>query len=365
MRVSLLVCQTHIPLPPSLSEFLSPLFSSARPASGPSGVGKTQLALKISSQAIPGLRLRWWLDGSSETQLKGSLLGYGKTLFPAMPCRTAEEELAILAAIKAHLERKDDWLIVVDDMHLHAASFSSTDSLDAWIPPGHGWVLMTCISEVEAAANMPLGPFSKEECIKLIQGRLDYRLGQPGLWQLGSNVGSSNSNNILDFLSSGDGMVQGLPMLVDSFAHLLAMEANVIRPKMLALAAVTDEAEQDHLLADLEEQKAEVLEASVNSFKASLQSAHTLPSNPRHLLGVLGSLQLWLARMTVLDADTQLVMHSIIKTSCFLGPAFPMSLLEAVARAVNVDKNALLNAMERLEEYGGVVRRDLRGTEVG
>jgi hypothetical protein len=56
---------------------------------GDRGMGKTQLAIKISKAVQDGkhsFHHHLFLDGSSEDQLRDTLCAYGRTFFPRMPC---------------------------------------------------------------------------------------------------------------------------------------------------------------------------------------------------------------------------------------------------------------------------------------
>ena len=154
-------------------------------------------------------------------------------------------------------------------------------------------------------------------------------------------------------------------MVVDSFACLLAMDAHNNAKFLPAPKIITDAAELSHYLTILKEQRHHVLEGAVKLFRDSLLSARNLPGNPRHLLGPMGSLQLWLGRIR--NNDPHGIMLYIANISSLLGPAFPVSILEAVLKTLEFAEPVdMIAELERLESYGGFIRRRdyLRGEEV-
>ena len=301
------------------------------------------------------------MDGSCIEQLESGLLGYGRTLFPDMPYVDDANKASIHTALKLHLANPDHrgWLIVVDDLHLHPASAQpSIGDLDQWIPNvGHGSMLITSVGAVSGANNVCLGSFNQQQCLDLIQGRLNYQLKKgrtnPFQWNLAEDL---RNVNMLDFLSSSDGLVEGLPLVVDSFACLLAMDAH-------AEFGTASQADDRHMI-DLKEKQHHILHGAIDLFTSSLRNTKNLPGNPRHLLGPMGSLQLWLGRIA--KVDPHLIMVCIAQISCLLGPAFPESLLKVVLSTMNFNQPIdILAELEKLRNYGGFIRQDVRGEEVG
>ena len=106
---------------------------------------------------------------------------------------------------------------------------------------------------------------------------------------------------MLSFLSVVGDLVEGLPLVVDSFACLLAMDAHA---KLLPASKITDaNTEGYHLESAIKEEHHQILEAAITLFRSSLLSAKKLPGNPRHLLGPMGSLLLWLDRIKLVDPN--------------------------------------------------------------
>ena len=145
---------------------------------------------------------------------------------------------------------------------------------------------------------------------------------------------------------------QGLPYLVDSFAMSLARAAKDI-------GGAADAWNDNNKIK-------KVLEDCLATFKEQfLDVAKKFTGTNKYLLGPIGSLQLWLKRITE-AADDQLppvlkaAMLHLIKTSCWFSSAIPCTLLEDLLvqfLASDLSAPSLATVMGALEDYGNVLGR--------
>ena len=286
-------------------------------------MGKTQLALKLLQRVRSKGSLHLWLSGGSGFDLRAGLLTYGRALFnvqgPTISSsgdsdRAADQ--ALLNRLRLHLACHADWVAVIDDMQL---TLSELDGLQLLPRVQHGCVIMTCWQPLEGATcNMPqLGNFGPDECRELVAGRLAQVSNEFKVFK--ASIMGSVDLRYLSFLVQLE-QVKGLPLVVDSFACRLAMDAQA------EVARSRKEGEQPQLtMLQLQQREAE--------FASRLRDvAKQWPGNPRHL-GPLASLQLVLQRIDQapdLEAGTRCTMHLILGACCLLAPANPLDLVKAV-----------------------------------
>ena len=281
-------------------------------------MGKTQLALKLLQRVRSKGSLHLWLSGGSGFDLRAGLLTYGRALFnvqgPTISSsgdsdRAADQ--ALLERLRLHLACHADWVAVIDDMQL---TLSELDGLQLLPRVQHGCVIMTCWQPLEGAThNKPLGHFELDECNKLVAGRLALQKVPD---DFKANIMGSLDMHFLVQLEQ----VKGLPLVVDSFACRLAMDAQA------EVARSRKEGGEPQLaMLQLQQREAE--------FTSRLRDvAKQWPGNPQHL-GPLASLQLLLQRIDQaldLEAGTRCTMHLILGACCLLAPANPLDLVKAV-----------------------------------
>jgi class 3 adenylate cyclase/tetratricopeptide (TPR) repeat protein len=141
----------------------SAITQSRRAISGLGGIGKTQLALAYAYAHLGGYDLIRWLRAEEPAVLAADYTGMAPALGldPGMP-----DQAALIAAIRAKLERMDRWLLVLDNA-------GEPGSLDPYLPRiGGGHVLITSRwQEWEGTAEaLELAVLPEPEAVALLLG---------------------------------------------------------------------------------------------------------------------------------------------------------------------------------------------------
>lgn len=80
---------------------------------GLGGVGKTQLAIEYAYRHRQGYGVVWWLRAEQQATLAGDYARLAQAL--ALPARGLADQAEVVAAVRATLEERDDWLLIFDN----------------------------------------------------------------------------------------------------------------------------------------------------------------------------------------------------------------------------------------------------------
>ena len=84
---------------------------------GLGGIGKTQLALEYAYRYGGTYRLVWWVRAEEPEVLASDYAALAQAL--QLPQHTAQDQPAIIAAVRQWLERHEGWLLILDLSLIH------------------------------------------------------------------------------------------------------------------------------------------------------------------------------------------------------------------------------------------------------
>jgi tetratricopeptide (TPR) repeat protein len=105
-----------------------------QPIHGLGGVGKTQLALEYVYRHAAEYELVWWVRAEEPVTLAADYAALAGKL--GLPEAGAEEQDAVVAAVRDSLARRNDWLLVFDNAR-------DPEDIRGYLPPAGGRVLVT------------------------------------------------------------------------------------------------------------------------------------------------------------------------------------------------------------------------------
>jgi tetratricopeptide (TPR) repeat protein len=118
-----------------------------QPIHGLGGVGKTQLALEYVYRHAAEYELVWWVRAEEPVTLAADYAALAGRL--GLPEAGAEEQDAVVAAVRDSLARRDDWLLVLDNAR-------DPEEVRAYLPPSCGRVLVTSRNSSWRRFGIPL-----------------------------------------------------------------------------------------------------------------------------------------------------------------------------------------------------------------
>ncbi|HET8641611.1 MAG TPA: FxSxx-COOH system tetratricopeptide repeat protein, partial [Pseudonocardiaceae bacterium] len=130
---------------------------------GIGGVGKSELAVEYAWRHAGEYRMVWWMDAGHQAGAEANLAELAALLDVPASGGT------LVAALRAELDRRSDWLLIVDNVH-------DRDRLDAVLPARSGRVIVTSRDDdvLPAARPVVVGPFSRAESVRLLRRRCSW-----------------------------------------------------------------------------------------------------------------------------------------------------------------------------------------------
>ncbi len=132
--------------------------------SGPSGIGKTQLALEYAYRFWENYEVVWWVFAENTVMVKTSIAALAEAL--QLPERDTPDLNVVSHAVKKHLLLQDNWLLIFDNL-------ASKEDLQPFLPEaGNRHVLITSIqSDLPSFPEIRLAGFFPKEAIDFLVNR--------------------------------------------------------------------------------------------------------------------------------------------------------------------------------------------------
>jgi tetratricopeptide (TPR) repeat protein len=131
---------------------------------GLGGIGKTQLALEYAYRHRDQYRAVWWVRADDGATLATDYAGLAAAL--GLAEHEAQEQAAVVAAVRLWLEQNPGWLLVLDNAESRAA-------VRDYVPKGRGAVIITSRERVWSGVATPFGleVLAPEEAVAFLCNR--------------------------------------------------------------------------------------------------------------------------------------------------------------------------------------------------
>ena len=131
---------------------------------GTSGVGKSELAVEYAWRHASQYRMVWWMDAGHQASAEASLVELAALL--DVPARGGT---TLVSALRAELDRRADWLLIMDNV-------PDRDRLAAALPSRSGRVIVTSRDGGVLPSTRPVvvGPFGRAESVRLLRRRCSW-----------------------------------------------------------------------------------------------------------------------------------------------------------------------------------------------
>ncbi len=134
--------------------------------SGPSGIGKTQLALEYAYRFWELYDVVWWVFAENAVVLKAGIAGLAEAL--QLPERETSDLNVVIHAVKKHLHEHENWLLIFDNL-------ANKEDIQPFLPEsGSRHVLITSTeSNLTAYPEIRLAGFFPREAIDFLVNRTE------------------------------------------------------------------------------------------------------------------------------------------------------------------------------------------------
>ena len=300
---------------------------------GPSGVGKTTLALELQFRSRSSYDLCTIVSGDSVEHFKKDIKSIAiNILYPACECTVDDDEL--LCELKVYLDNPEfKWLMLVDDIMFPA------DVLETYLP-NNGCIIMTSskvLGKNYKFTQLQINPFSTTDSLNLIKARLNRLLNV----DIFAESYALLLRKLTECLESD--FVMNLPLVVDSLAGLLST------PDLIRIAKDTSDVEK---LKKLEDKFVSILDLYHTNIK-------DLPNSTSNHPGATGSLILWKQRLT--DMHPALLAEALIelwRCCSLLSTKIPLDLFDEILNGLCAKFSINKNQLEELQGFGNIIQKN-------